>query len=825
MTKKIVVLLLTCILLVSTMVACNGNTDNGGNGGGTTTDTSGLPTILADLVDYGSAAKYYTVTAVSYTDSVREKAISDLTDKQKEQIAKFDPDEDGVFTWKDDTNTFTKIFCNADMTKLVDKFAAAALDQTKMVKLVAYICREEIDRADGEYGLKKGETSAIQDYEEIDELYDAYDEDDSDKNYDNLQLKKRKVMYELDQVFGDKADQCARVATEVIAYSQEVVQTEMMRDYTQVDNSISAFNDYCKEELYDYETLVYFLAFNETTGYKYTGDGYTIDNRKDITTLYGYYYQYERADYFVFPDEDLNETMYKEYLKLSHRDYFDTLSDAKKYNDYERMQYTGSYRYSDSFYNKYYIAHFNFQGLQEKYDRTVYTGGTNNTFSSGLGYASGTNTYSSEMLAGLNVGLKSTLKLSDADYVYSGVEANVTNMNTANTNWNKLSDEDQDKTVNKIYKVLFERQQLISQKFSMYYTCDSDSTRSVTSGDLTYALQYQIKSYSGDYIRNIQSYKKDDVILNKDLARLIAKGATATEIAEKEEEIGRNYAMLQNLITNYGGANIDEQMTTSNNAEWAKIKTNIEDTINPGAADGAEYYQTYHARHQKGNVVAVDQYFEDILIKKTYSCGGDAEKCNNDNSHANCTTEYDTDHALSHLIYNHENVFRYMYGQITVSYLEPNTNNGLSSYTISQTSAAFVAGTFYADNNEDGNLDGAAEYAGGSGIHSSLADTNNCTYNSKAIEEEDLATDEAPTLATINKSNKWAGIYLQGSTAIDGVYPFTVEKKDNNINYVYYFEFAGWYIDQDLKWPALKGETYDFDIALYPAFYITKVKK
>ena len=241
------------------------------------------------------------------------------------------------------------------------------------IELVGYITRKDsgaMPSDPAQFGYEIGTTSAIRDYEELDKLYELYDEADEENEdfyYEKLQLKKRKVIGEVVKIFGDDGAAFARTATEELSYAYQVVE-EMVEKHN-VDNETDYdFNTYFKAVFFDYETLVYFLAFEETVALNKST--FAATNRKNITTLYGYYYQYEKADY-----ECMTDAQYKEYLKLSTKDEKND-AEALKYTEYDRTHYAKAYRYSSKCYERYYTEHFQFQARQEKYDKTVYTGGS-----------------------------------------------------------------------------------------------------------------------------------------------------------------------------------------------------------------------------------------------------------------------------------------------------------------------------------------------------------------------------------------------------------------------------------------------------------------
>lgn len=823
-------ILITVILLASMvavgLVGCNTPVDPGKNGNG---KKDPIVPLLPDLINLGVNLSDYAPTGtVIYDNTTKTNAARDLKDKQDSEKEKHNYAYDeatgeyttnfdeatGKYNWtvmddgeEEDTTTFTKIFLFADTTELVNRMALAHLPQDKMVALVAYICRE--DATGSGYNFSYGTGSAIQDYEELDELYDLYDEDDSDQNYLNLQKKRRKVMKEVFTIFGDEAAAACRTVIEMLAYAQKVVAEEMIPDYTeklQIDEPdfYEFFTDY--DLLFDYDTLVYFLSFNKSSGasesnrFLLNSMDYAIrgDNRKTMMTLYGYYYQYEKREFGVF-----NDAEYNEYLDLGLKDYFDNNAEALKYRDYDRRHYVGAYRYSFEFYKKYYQAHFIFQLKQEQFDMLVYD-------IDDLPY--GTKRYATEMQTGCEQGLEGTLKMGDVNYEYTGKDENVIAYNSAAKTYYTIPEsqrESESHMPSKIAKVKLQVQQLKSQ----YYTIMHET---ITPKDLSDALKYQIYSFSGDYIRTILSNRKDDVIYNIELDRL--ESGTAA-YAEKEEEIGRNNAMLENHKNFYiSEGNVNKQLQDAEGYAWkTDIAARIKITIDTD-------YDAYHAAHSiylggtSGDYV--DEYFEDTLFPKVIDNPGTPSQ----------KKRYDTEVQISRLADNHENVFRYAYGSIKVVYKEPTTLEGyvLRNDYISNTNDVpsgnqleFNPATLESD------FPGViAVSTSEMGKFSSAAPS----YNQTKITEETYDSDENIRLARfIESAGEWKGIFPKKGTD-NPVIVSSYTKTEGNVTYTYVVVFEGWYVDKDLKYAAKfdndndeYGEEFDYDICLYAGYKVIKI--
>lgn len=870
MKKKLIVILLVIVLACSSafaLISCKKDKDNDSDKdqtGGTKVNI----TVLPDMVDYGTPS-YYEVNAVNYDDKLEAEWINELTEKRSEEreywidgdVSLWDNSEYYTFgpvalaygeseekrqsnigyfdaggNWVTDesANTVERIFCYSEPADIINRFSLAAIDSVKTDGIIKYIAREDenADRPKGTgYTYTIGKDSAIEDYaqlEELEEIYedfDAYLKDDSyaehifeteDDAYDALSLKQRKVYGEIFTIFGDDAAQFARAAIAMSAYAVKVVESVMLPAYENAIGEIAgdnAFIEYMRNEVYDYDTLSYMLAFREFTG---LDAEYKVTQKTDAMSLFGYHYQYKHRDYGVFDDsvkktyEGKEITEYEYFLKLSHKSYFTSEQEALDYRDYDRRQYEQAYRYSADCYEKYYEKQLNFQALQEENEVTLYYNGYGGRFPDGIGYyngstsatGSGVTTYTKEMQEALTMGFEATLKLSDVNWEYTGVDNNVLRYNSANTNWNKLTDAQQEVPSNKILNVRLELEQLKSQDYSINHA-------TITNADLTQALKYQIKSYSADSIRGIQANKKDEVLYRKDIDRFLTvlemteesfESSTSTPVYQRnayeslKEDLGRNYAKYQNLYSNYSYSNVTDQITTADNADWPGVKSNIKETL----AVDYEAYNKNTVSSSAMNVIYVDEYFEDTLIRKTYTCGGTDDYCpltGNSGHKPDCEKEYDTNWALSRLLDNHDVVLRYMYGQIEVTF-----------YMIAASDIKAV-GTF--TNGPSGSTSAEAKVGDWYKISS---------YATFAT--ENVMSDEAIGTVCKDASNNWAQmpnyegdkdiVYAKAGNAS----ALTIKKGTTTYKYT----FIGWYVDENFQYLIDSEEEIDYDIRLYPGY-------
>ena len=279
------------------------------------------------------------------------------------------------------------------------------------------------------------------------------------------------------------------------------------------------------------------------------------------------------------------------------------------------------------------------------------------------------------MQTGCDIGMAATLKLSDVNWIYTGKNANVINYNAAAKEYYSLPQYTRDNELNEanIALVHLRIEQLKSQLFTLR---KSDM---VNGTDFSNALIYQIYSFSGDYVRMMIANRKNDVYMRAEIERLRKKRdephtnkntRNRRKDRRKEKEIDRNAAMYENHKYFYvQNGKIEEQLRTAKNHDWNNIAEGIETTI-------AYDYDNYHNLYvRNAGIVVIDGVtyndkvhirFEDTLIKKKIVQQGDSTR--------DAKKEYDTDWAISRLLDNHENVFRYAYGQIKVEYLRYNDN-------------------------------------------------------------------------------------------------------------------------------------------------------
>ncbi len=769
-------------------------------------------------------------------------------------------------TWVDDesANTVTRIFTYSTAEEFIDRMSKARLDESKMDKLVEYIVREDEERGKGvDYTYTKGISSALEDYAQLEELeaiyedVDAYLDDDSyvdhifyangdsnddieNKVEDAINRKKRKIYGEIFNIFEDKPDQFARCAIATVSYAIQIIEDVMVEAYNNEFNPADPIDiiDYMRNEVFDHETLSYLLAFMDDEITKFNTDSYEAIEKKTMMSLYGYYYQYQKKDYEVWDDSVMVDnkrigrvTEYEDFLELGHHSSFDPKSgEAIRYRNYDRRQYAESYRYSEACYQKFYTVQLTFQGVQENKDCIVYVGGAGaigdsfNNGQYGVNKTDGITTvgtdysYAKEMQRGCTIGLGSTLLISDINWEYTANDNKVLLFNQRAWDYDNNSDD-------KLALVKYEIVQLESQDYTLNHaaiTANNDQ-------DLTKALQYQIRAYSADSIRTIQATKKDEVTCYLEIDRFLAyTGHTYDEIvnanvgvqiyeieafADLEENAGRNDAKLVNVEDNYTPGTVKEQENKASQADWPGVRDNVKYTLS-----GDRDYDGYAAKNTD-----VDEYFQNTLIKKEYSCGASLDSsgkdCANGDNHATCEEVYDTDWALSRLLDTHEVVLRYMAGQAVVTFKQ------------------FTAQSFTTPTNFYKDVANLGNNASITSAESIALRKYAMTWDSKNAGEETLETSDQIGFAcckntqkdedynyptVLGASEKWDKVPMYESLADSQNANGTITLKVEGTTYIY--TFIGWCVDETCKYMVELDEAYNYDLRLYPCYRLEVTK-
>lgn len=797
-----------------------------------------------------------------------------------------DSDNENEWYWEDSdsANTVERIFCYSSPKAFIDVLSKQGVKAEYTNGMVEYITRSDDDREEYyDYEFTLGEGSVLQDYrelEELEEIYNDWDESeiasrsafaDSEEVSDAINLKNRKISGEVFDIFGDAGDQFALTAIALLEYSTYVVENVMIPAYEsefakteseykdladldeEIDKGKMAYLEggdttgdyadykklinYMREEMYDYDTLSYFLSFREYADMPIVAsatspEAYEVGNMTEPMTLFGYHYQFRHRDYDFYDTDETytfrnatsivngsqNLSMYEYFLKLGHESYFASSgtganvrvsSEDEKYAlDYRRIDrdhYEQAYRYTTACLTKYYEAQLDFQVFQERMDVDLYVGGDNGKgtalYEKGIGYAKqepdqnyiqgDTKTYSEEMynaLGSSGSALDSNLKISDVNWEYTADDTITKRFNLVSARWLSIEDKSTFTSQEKLLKVEYEIELLKSQDYTLNHGYMKDS-------DFTHALQYEIYSYSADSVRGIQQNKKNNVIYAKDAARMkaVVNSETTgydTALAELEENVGRNRAEYANLDRNYADSNVTSEINLSGSADWTGVRSNVAETLK-------EDYAGYVAKG--GN--DVDEHFEKTLIKQIYVCkssatdagqrGGTEDHClvNGGNNHSPyCEEDYDTTWALSRLVNNHETSLRYMYGQSEVTFARMDIS-ALEKDKADIAGNKFNAGSKYF-------------IIEGNSVRTEMVDTDE--EIGSVLRDSNGALINLPTYGT-------------GANVNGNEFSITV----NNVTYN--VKFDGWFVDPELKYEVLEDEEYNYDIVLYPAYSIRTV--
>lgn len=804
--------------------------------------------------------------------------------KRQHRFGYLAQDSDNEWYWEDSdsANTVERIFCYSSPSAFIDVLSKQGVKAEYTDGMVEYITRSDDaynDREDyKDFEFTLGEASVLQDYrelEELEEIYNDWDEKEiesgtgglfttSEEVSDAINLKNRKISGEVFDIFGDAGDQFALTAIALLEYSTYVIENVMIPAYEaefakteseyddlvdldeEIDKGKMAYLEgsettgsyadykklinYMREEMYDYDTLSYFLSFREYADMPIVAsatspEAYEVGNMTEPMTLFGYHYQFRHRDYDFYDTDETytfrnatsivdgsqNLSMYEYFLKLGHESYFASSgtganvrisSEDEKYAlDYRRIDrdhYEQAYRYTTACLTKYYEAQLDFQVFQERMDVDLYVGGDNGKgtvlYEKGIGYAKqepdqnyiqgDTKTYSEEMYNALGSNgsaLDSNLKISDVNWEYTADDTITKRFNLVSARWLSIEGTP-DNEQEKLLKVEYEIELLKSQDYTLNHGYMKDS-------DFTHALQYEIYSYSADSVRGIQQNKKNNVIYAKDAERMKAVVNSETTgydaaLAELEENVGRNRAEYANLDRNYADSNVTSEINLSGSADWAGVRSNVAETLK-------EDYAGYVAKKGKN----VDEHFEKTLIKQIYVCkssatdagqrGGTEDHClvTGGNYHApDCEEDYDTNWALSRLVNNHETSLRYMYGQSEVTFARMDIS-ALEKDKADIAGNKFNAGSKYF-------------IIEGNSVNTATVDT-----------DEEIGTELGYDRST------WKNLPTYGS---DDGKDFTITVNNKSYDVV----FIGWFVDPELKYEVLYEEEYNYDIVVYPAYSI-----
>ncbi len=775
--KKILVVLLLVVMVVS-LASCRwpweqeknpGGGGGGGGGGGTNKElTPADIKKIADITNYGNKTEHYRGATVTYNDITAEvEKLQFRIDENKEDVTN-DPDN---------ASSITKIFANSDAEAIIGAMEDANLPEDLMEKTVDYmagdeslsVSEQEIQSIVDTGNFNKNNTtgwSFFDDWSYYEKLQDRADASGNTNDEDNVKRQYRNMMGKVFEI-GMSGDQFARVAVHELVYGTSVVEVMAGADLS-TGNSITSFDSYCQEEL-DYETLVYLRAFNEN--YQ---DGAGL--QKSVQ-LYGYYYEYNRTDYYSQTDDE-----FELQLKYGHQDTF-TNAEWTEYVKLQRESYVKAYRYSDKFYETFYGEHFAFQTFVEKHEEIVYNISKWNN-----------KTYTSEMQKAVqNSNLIGQLNFTDWLWCYGGDSEAMKEYNDANTEYQNTRGDNASAEAK--YNAEFDYDMV--QLKAVYYILNNMSNQ-----NLGRTLTFQVYSYSGEMVKSAQGYNKDITLVKDD--RIVPEDAirvldTLDDAGKKEYAIGKIEAMLGQMNTAYSNANVTSSASNASTQPWDSIESEVKAAIE----------KDYSSYSGKDKIDAL----EDMVIKRKYDCGGTEETCgvpgNENRGHVGCVKEYDTSHKISQFVSSYEPILRHMAGSITVSFMNDakattqNPNNyKINEYPIgSKTFTSGFKGTLTADMVKVDHIE-VQSWTVSSGktfLEGIEEDAEDWWNNTKVAHDGSRAEKKE---STGNKETN-------PQTNVSGTYSYT-------------YTFTGWYLDAGLEYLFDAEDVINCDLTLYAGYDVVK---
>lgn len=759
---------------------------NGGSGGGSSKGSNLTPsniTYLADIPNYSNASKY-SFSTIAYGDTSEQEAkLQKRIDQKQEDIDK-----------GEDVSSITKIFVHSDPAEIIDKMSISGLPAAKMNDTVDYmagetdVTEEQIDQLVASGSFDKRNTagwSFFDDYDYYEKLQDRADETKADVDEDNVKRQYRNMAGKVFAI-GMTGDEFARFATNELEYATAV--TEQMAGGAEISFATTgkdtAYDTYMKTEL-DYETLVYLRAYNQ---YRHNNtSGFT-----DCVELYGYYYDYNRTSYYSQTDE-----AFEKQLEYGHMDTF-TNDQWWEYMTIQRDSYVHAYRYSYSFYTRYYNKHFQFQQVSEAQENFVY--GINKW---------NNKSYTAEMMEAVkNDNFKGQLAMTDWTWCYNGDQEVMNAYNEANTKYQNYKNQGTEKeNEGKFYYD-------IEQLKMVQYLLDK---MNVT--ELAQMLRFQVYSYSSEMTETAQGYKKDIVLISPDIKKknadevigIIAEVAN-DDTESREYATGKIEAILDQMLNQYTDAAVESNAQGATTVAWKTMLTEVTTAINYDYKG-----EITEASGEKGIWERRVEKLEDLVIKKVYSCGAEIgdDNCTKtpETPHVECTKEYDKNHKISLFMNNYEKIIRYMAKQLQISYqghVKANQNQA-NDYNVTETTTSGNKISRTAGYN--GTLDATeVETIKYEEIKSISIDSGKSFAESLKLNENDKSSDD---------KNWWVGADSKPAKATSNV---TTPVNGKEQKYTYVYTFSGWYLDMEYKYLFDVDDELKCDFKLYAGYDLEKTR-
>lgn len=736
--RKIFLILIILLLAIS-LFACTPK----GNNTVTNGKKDAVP-VLKDLVDYSKDAKYF-------RDFTKHTYVN--TDQQRTLLANNIAER----AQKDDLSIPLKIYVASQPDEIIDNMREAGLTLDEMKACVQYLVGQDNPEdiqsiVDNGTWQDNDGWSFFDDWDYYDKLRDRADATGENVDSDNSMRQRRKMMRQVFEI-GLTGDAFARLVYEELGYAYTVTNAmyiDFVKDRTDLVDY--AYEDYVMDEL-SFDTLVYFNAFNDFS-----------KNVAKTVQLYGYYYDYNKKSYDSTTDAEFNKQ-----LEFSHLEYYSP-SQWKEYLQLQRDSYTEAYRYSYAFYKSFYTVHFDFQALIEKYDMQIFD----------LDPATPDErvTYSSEMKKGMEEGFEQQLIMSDLLYLYSLKEQAMTDYNNANTAYQQSKGVESIRNEERAEKeFLYNMEQLKIVDYLM---------DEMSNNELSKVLKYQIYSYSGDMIRNIQSERKDVVLDKVEQDKLVLNENYQTEFDRLNVSMGRTTAIVNQLKQTYSEARPSNQIQSAGGVAWDAIEGEVEAALKHD-------YDIYEDGEAK------KEAFDNLIIKKK-KVNADGSPYVEGEPDVLVREEYDTSHNISLFLNNHDKVLRYAIGQVEIKlYGSPKVQSG-QTYNIAQNgNGIYVCGNDF--------------------VGRTMPDS--AVPNSYSYEIDSFTFESGLTIPEGADDFGDALILSKSADRISMDHERYQESVSSALKRYIKYEFEGWYIDSELKFRVSEKEKIKYDLYLYPGYTVT----
>ena len=748
-------------------------------------------------------------------------------------------DEDDGEIYSDHEKSLYTIFSMATADGFMERLAQAAISYEEMCRVINYLYGMDNDSADVEIYLMKtyndnasigwwngkfadGQTkwvdchnwentapfnsgwSLFEDLELYNRLLEyswtADRTEERELAEENAEWQYRSILNKIYSQVALDGDAAARLVTYMLDYAIEIVEAKSGGNADDAltvvsgDVTYGSFADYCMRSatqedpyygLLDHETLSFLLAFNE-----YYNDKAGL---ADCVTLFGYAYDYNKAIYF---ETMADEEIFAKQVKYAKQELF-TNNEWLDYVTMQRRIYERAYRYSEAFYTDLYAVYFEFQGIIEDKEASVFQmQKVRNDYS----LSDPRTTYMIEMRTAITKtgqidSIAGHLALCDWLWAYAGSDDAMRDYNRARTQYvNGQNRSREDECQGQFY---FQAEQL---KVISYLLT------SMTDTELSGCINGMVYEYSADMIKQLETYLKEIVYIQDG----VEDGAHYTSIdpvaADPDvyamEKIGVLYE--QTYMVWYG-TNVKRLGDEAGHQNWQSMNEEILAALNYDYV-GMEIDQRACVWQERC------ERLEDLVIAKVWSCCGQkvhearADYCwtnhayNADGSKA--TQEYDTEHDISLFIKNYKRIIDHTFGEVTVSFVTPSKGYETNGTAQSVTYRAGYKGDI-------------AELRRTAEVNMAW-DTRNPVREITVYEGEYLSWADNEDLAWWN-ANK-----TTGNEACFDSHTQNLTVGGQSTVFTYTYTFAGWYLDENCKYKFNEYDEIMGDLIVYAGYNVTK---